>query len=125
MCLCGGRTLYIIHIDGKRLTISLPHVPKPEYIFLSIICTILKKNIHFPNGLSNGLWLTSCSPSTSLFLKSVIAVGAWMLWKSRCNLVFNDEAPDLNLGLIWIGLREKCFFFNLVGFFKKVFFRVS
>lgn len=44
--------------------------------------------------LSSGNWLTN--PSYSQFTLTVIVAGAWFIWKSRCDAIFNNSPPNFS-----------------------------
>lgn len=45
-------------------------------------------------ALHTGHWLTSFR---NPWIKAMIANLAWLIWKERCNLIFNDKLPHLDL----------------------------
>ncbi|XP_039130894.1 uncharacterized protein LOC120267295 [Dioscorea cayenensis subsp. rotundata] len=56
----------------------------------------INTHIHFPIGFSVGLWLTERHFTNHC--KSVIAASAWLIWKSRCDVIFRDA--HLNIPVI-------------------------
>lgn len=65
--------------------------PKVQTVWIHL-GRILNKNIQFMDEFSTGSWLTNLQASSSLFLKSIITVGAWYTWKERCNYIFKSES---------------------------------
>ncbi|XP_039132267.1 LOW QUALITY PROTEIN: uncharacterized protein LOC120269045 [Dioscorea cayenensis subsp. rotundata] len=61
-----------------------------------LISNFIGKQIHFHDGFSNGNWLCPSNPDLNIFDQSIIVATAWLLWKARCNLIFQFEVPDFN-----------------------------
>lgn len=58
------------------------------------VSNILGKNVPILGGISSGSWLNYYQENSSIFMKSIITVGSWFIWKSRCNLIFREEEPN-------------------------------
>ncbi|XP_039129019.1 uncharacterized protein LOC120265197 [Dioscorea cayenensis subsp. rotundata] len=67
--------------------------PKAQATWL-LISNFIGKQILFHDGFSNGNWLCPSNPDLNIFDQSVIVATAWLLWKARCNLIFQSEVPD-------------------------------
>lgn len=50
------------------------------------------------NSLQSGNWLTIRFDSRDgdHWVKAMIAIVAWLIWKERCNLIFKNIPPNLN-----------------------------
>lgn len=83
-------------LDKETIEYIFNLCPKAQLIW-SNISSIIKKNISFLSAISSGLWLSACLANTSVFMTSIIAAGVWFMWKTRCNLIFQNELPNYSL----------------------------
>ncbi|XP_039135711.1 uncharacterized protein LOC120273129 [Dioscorea cayenensis subsp. rotundata] len=49
-------------------------------------------NINLSNGFSSGEWVFDFQYSR--YSLAIIAAGAWFIWTSRCNAIFNNSSPN-------------------------------
>lgn len=61
--------------------------PKIQFIWL-LISRRVNKHITFLDSFTSGSWLTCYNHS--LYVVSLIAAGAWFLWKCRCDVIFRN-----------------------------------
>lgn len=90
-CICS-----MCSLDRETIEHLFNQCPKFQAVW-SYISNNLGKVICFPNGISKGLWLSSCQANTFVFLKSNVVAGAWFIWKSWCKLILNNKTPDLTM----------------------------
>ncbi|XP_039118928.1 uncharacterized protein LOC120255096 [Dioscorea cayenensis subsp. rotundata] len=63
------------------------YCPKAKQVW-AYLSLKLNTFIHFPLGFGSGLWVTEGGFSTHII--SVISATAWMIWKSRCDVIFRN-----------------------------------
>lgn len=51
--------------------------------------------LNWPNSVISGDWLDYNLPNSSKFLDSIVATVCWYIWKSSCDLIFNNKATDI------------------------------
>lgn len=74
------------NLDKETIDHLFLNCPKTLGVW-NVIGHILGNGFSIPNSISEGYLLADCHASTSVFLKSIIAAGAWFIWKSQCKLI--------------------------------------
>ncbi|KAH7660004.1 Reverse transcriptase zinc-binding domain-containing protein [Dioscorea alata] len=59
------------------------------------VSSALGKQVNFQGGFSSGNWLSPALSEYTKYDQSVFAVVAWLIWKARCILVFQNEITDM------------------------------
>ncbi|XP_039131805.1 uncharacterized protein LOC120268480 [Dioscorea cayenensis subsp. rotundata] len=67
--------------------------PKTQIVWQQV-SNAIGKQIVFHEGFSTGNWLSPDHPEYDLNVQSIIGVTSWLIWKTRCNLIFRQESPD-------------------------------
>ncbi|XP_039145745.1 uncharacterized protein LOC120282984 [Dioscorea cayenensis subsp. rotundata] len=92
----GPQTLCrFCNIDFECTEHLFNHCSKAQYIW-RLVSAAIGKQVSFLDGFSSGHWLSPTNSVYDLRDQSVIAVTSWLIWKSRCNLIFRNESPDFN-----------------------------
>ncbi|XP_039138794.1 uncharacterized protein LOC120276131 [Dioscorea cayenensis subsp. rotundata] len=92
----GPQTLCkLCNLDVENSDHLFNTCPKAQLVW-NLVSNFIGKHICFPEGFSSGNWILPANSGYTKFDQSVIAVVSWFIWKSRCNLIFRNETPDLN-----------------------------
>lgn len=96
MFFCGLNWENIEHLSVKCLKIK---------IIWSHLSNVLSSNIEFCEGITIELLLRMRKCSDTICLSSVIVVVLWMVWETRCNVIFRGIQPNLE-GIVFQAIEH-------------------